>query len=148
MNDTPKTALIARINHKGWWHVPPRDPQAYDKRGKFYASSFREGEFWGRPLDAPERVSIRNPIVGDEPSVQTTLFGKPVKYPGDEAPGVLRWRWRLDARMKNTAQAKGYDAIVIMAASAFKKYKTEGKIPRSIELNVLSHGVSKSSTLC
>src|SRR5580704_3808275 len=46
-----REALIAKINRKDWWHVTPADPRAYDKRGKFYASTFREGEFWGRPLD-------------------------------------------------------------------------------------------------
>lgn len=38
--------LIAHVNRKDWWHVPPRDPSAYSKRGKFFASSFREAEFW------------------------------------------------------------------------------------------------------
>jgi len=46
--------LVAHVNRKGWWHVPPRDPTAYGKRGKFFASSFREAEFWGRPLDEPQ----------------------------------------------------------------------------------------------
>jgi hypothetical protein len=34
--------LIAHVNRKQWWHVPPADPDAYAKRGKFLASSFRE----------------------------------------------------------------------------------------------------------
>jgi hypothetical protein len=34
--------VVAHINRKEWWHVPPRDPSAYSKRGKFLASSFRE----------------------------------------------------------------------------------------------------------
>jgi len=140
MNDTHKAKLIAHINRKEWWHVPPNDPRAYDKRGKFYASSFREGEFWGRPSDTPEHASIQNPVVGDEPSVQTALFGKPAKYPGDHSPHLLKWRWKLDALMKKAALAKGYDAIVIVTAPAFKKYRVEGKIPRSIELNVLNPG--------
>ena len=55
--------LIAHINRQAWWHVPPRDPRASEKRGKFYSSSFREAEFWGRPLDEPERVSISSPLV-------------------------------------------------------------------------------------
>jgi len=50
--------FIARINRKDWWHVPPRDPSAYKKRGQFFASSFREAEFWGRPLDEPQRVRV------------------------------------------------------------------------------------------
>lgn len=57
MSDAREAKLIAHINRKSWWHVPPRDPRAYERRGKFYASSFREAEFYGRPLDDPERVS-------------------------------------------------------------------------------------------
>ncbi|HUI43784.1 MAG TPA: hypothetical protein VL523_17625 [Terriglobia bacterium] len=58
----PRQKLIAHINRKAWWHVPPRDPSAYRKRGKFYASSFAEAEFWGRPLDRPERAATPNPL--------------------------------------------------------------------------------------
>lgn len=141
MNGTRKAKLIAHINRKNWWHVRPQDPRAYHKRGKFYSSSFGEAEFWGRPLDTPERVSIQNPVVGDEPSVHTVLFGRPIECLDDDHPGqVLEWRWKLDARMKRVALAKGYDAIVIVTTSAFKKYRVEGKIPPSIELNVLSPG--------
>ena len=138
MNSTRKAKLIAHINRKDWWHVAPQDPRAYYERGKFYSSTFGEAEFWGRPLDTPEHVNIQNPIVGDEPSVQAVLFGKPVKYPGDDFPHLLKWRWKLDARMKKAALAKGYDAVVIVTAPAFKKYRAEGEIPRSIELNVLN----------
>lgn len=131
-----REALIAKINRKDWWHVTPYDPLAYDKRGKFYASSFRESEFWGRPLDTPERVKIQNPVIGDEPEVWRVLFGKSVNLPGLTTRRVLEWRWKLDARMKTVAQKKGHDAIVIMSTPAFKKYAA-GKLPRSIELNVL-----------
>jgi hypothetical protein len=41
----PLQRLIAFVNRKRWWHVPSRDPEAYRKRGKFLASSYREGEF-------------------------------------------------------------------------------------------------------
>lgn len=138
MRDPHKGKPIAHINHKQWWHVPPCDPRAYDKRGKFYASSFREAEFWGRPLDTPERVTIQNPVIGDEPRVQKALFGRPAKYPGDAYPRIVEWRWKLDARMKAAAIKKGYDAIVIMSKPAFKKYQTQGRLPRKIELNVLN----------
>ena len=49
--------LIERINRKDWWHVPSWDPQSYEKRGIFLASTFRGAEFWGRPLDEPQRVA-------------------------------------------------------------------------------------------
>jgi len=54
--------LIAHVNRKGWWHCPPRDLSSYGKREKFFASSFREAEFWGRPLDEPQRVVGRAPL--------------------------------------------------------------------------------------
>jgi hypothetical protein len=135
--DSNRQALIAKINRKDWWHVTPGDPRAYDKRGKFYASTFREGEFWGRPLDTPERITIQNPVIGDEPEVWRVLFGKQIKFPGMSHRSVLEWRWKLDARMKAVALKKGYDAIVIMSTPGFKKYAA-GKFPRSIELNVLN----------
>jgi hypothetical protein len=51
LRDTHLQKLVRHINRKAWWHVPPRDPRAYEKRGKFLASSFREAEFYGRPHD-------------------------------------------------------------------------------------------------
>lgn len=137
MNLGSKDRIVAHINRKKWWHVPPSDPQAYSKRGKFLASSFAEAEFWGRPLDEPLRVTISNPVFGDEQTVQRELLGKPVPYPGDDYKDLLRWRWQLDARMRKAALAKGYDSIVVFSAAGFEKYKMSGKIPRSIELNIL-----------
>jgi hypothetical protein len=54
-NDLQK--LIKHINRKDWWHVRPADPRAYEKRGKFFTSSFGEAEFYGRTDDVPERVT-------------------------------------------------------------------------------------------
>lgn len=129
--------LITHINRKDWWHVPPQDPKAYQKRGKFYASSFREAEFWGRPLDQRQHVSISNPLIGDEDNLETKLLGRLIPEPDPDSPKVLEWRWKLDARIKKAALAKGYDAIVLMTPKAFAAYKGSGKIPRSIELNIL-----------
>ncbi len=61
--------LISHINRKDWWHVPPLDAKAYQKPGKFLASSFAEAELYGRPLDLPQKVTITNPLIGDEPTV-------------------------------------------------------------------------------
>lgn len=129
--------LIAHINRKDWWHVPPQDAKAYQKRGKFYASTFREAEFWGRPLDQAQHVSIANPLIGDEDNLELKLLGRLIPEPDPDSPKVLEWRWKLDARMKNAALAEGYDAIVLLTPKAFAAYKECGKIPRSIELNVL-----------
>ncbi|MBI3664326.1 MAG: hypothetical protein HY234_14920 [Acidobacteria bacterium] len=140
MKKAYRQALIARINCKDWWHVPPVDPQAYQKRGKFYASTFREAEFWGRPLDMPERVRVENPLIGDESHVEKALFGKALRHPDlDKTPhaNLVAWRFRLDARMKKAAVAKGYDAIVILSRSGFQKLRTQGRLPLSIELNIV-----------
>ena len=45
LNATQYETLLAVVGRKAWWHVPPMDPRAYKKRGKFFASSFVEAEF-------------------------------------------------------------------------------------------------------
>ncbi len=125
--------LIAHVNRKDWWHVPPRDPTAYSTRGKFLACSFKEAEFWGRPLDQPERVRIVRPLVGDEGAIEKELFGRRVS----REDFTMEERWALDAKMKQSARAKGYDSIVLMAPKAFSDFRASGKLPRSIELNIL-----------
>jgi hypothetical protein len=137
--------IVKHINRKQWWHVPPSDPKAYEKRGQFLASSFAAAEFWGRPLDTPIRVTVANPLVGDEPSVHKLLFGKVFTPPADDGKpdtyrkiqASLAWRFDLDTKMKTAALAKGFDSILIMAAPAFQEFKESGKIPRSLELNLL-----------
>ena len=124
--------LVAHVNRKGWWHVPPRDPGAYRKRGKFLASSFREAEFWGRPLDEPQRVSIIRPLIGDEQTIEKTLFGQRLSSEGIS----MDERWRIDAKIKKTALARGYDAVLLMTPKAYSELKAKGKMPRSLELNV------------
>ncbi len=126
--------LIAHVNRKEWWHVAPRDPTAYNKRGKFLASSFAEAEFWGRPLDEPQRVNIARPLIGDESTIEKELFGRTVS---DESIPMEK-RWSLDARMKRAALAMGYDSIVLIGAKDFSVFRTRGRLPRRIELNVLN----------
>lgn len=125
--------MIAHINRKLWWHCPPQDPKAYDKRGKFYASSFQEAEFWGRPLDIPERVKVKNPLVGDERTIMMRLRLPLLKEGGLS----LEKRFAIDRRMKSAALRLGYDSILLMSPRAFARYKSGRKIPRSLELNVL-----------
>lgn len=131
--------LVAHVNRRDWWHAPPRDPDAYRKRGKFLASTFGEAEFYGRPLNEPQKVRIAQPLVGDEATIEKTLFGKLMS---DENIKVED-RFKLDAKIKKAALARGYDSIVLMARKTFIEFKKNGKIPRSIELNVLK--VSDSS---
>jgi hypothetical protein len=135
--------LVSHINRKDWWHVPPLDRDAYRKRGKFLASSFGEAELYGRPLDTPQRVTVANPLVGDEPTVCRALFGKVVSVPEPEEHSFLKKRLALDARMKRAASKQGYDSIVIMHPTTFAAFKKAGKIPRSIELNVLDHSTQE-----
>ena len=125
--------LVAHINRKEWWHVRPRDPRAYSKRGKFLASSFREAEFWGRPLDEPQRVAVSKPLVGDEETIEKKLFGRRVSSEDID----LEQRWKLDAKIKRVALGKVYDSVVLMAPKAFAEFKLSGKLPRSLELNLL-----------
>lgn len=125
--------ITAHINRKHWWHCPPEDLTAYRKRGKFYASSFEEAEFWGRPLDIPERVKVKNPLIGDEKTI-TAILGLPM--PEGDAISVEK-RFAADARMKKAALKLGYDSILLMTPNAFARCKSTREIPRSLELNVL-----------
>ena len=129
-------SLVAHVNRKSWWHVPPRDPNAYSERGKFLASSFREAEFWGRPLDEPQNVAIAKPLIGDEETIEKQLFGRRVS----SEDIAIEERWKLDAKIKRAALRKGYDSIVLLAPRAFTKFQSTGKLPRSMELNVLNSG--------
>jgi hypothetical protein len=134
--------LVAYVSRKEWWHVPPRDPEVYKKRGKFLASTFREAEFWGRPLNEPQKATIASPLVGDEAAIEEELFGRRISR--DDIS--LRERWRLDAKMKRVALARGYDSIVLMTPAAFARFASSGRVPRSLELNILETNDAKFFT--
>jgi hypothetical protein len=125
--------IVAHVNRKAWWHVPPQDPMAYSKRGKFFASSFSEAEFYGRPLDDPLRVVIANPLVGDESAI-AKILGIPPQHAGMSLEEIAAH----DMRWRKAALAKGFDSIVLMTPKAFSRLVSDGKLPRSLELNVLS----------
>jgi hypothetical protein len=132
----PKSAhcerLIAFVNRKNWWHVPPVNPKAYSKRGKFLASSFGEAEFWGRPLDKPQKVIVAKPLIGDERTISRVL-----RIPPQHDDMTLKQIAAHDALWRNAAVKKGFDSIVLMAPKCFSEWKMRGKIPRSTELNIL-----------
>jgi len=132
------TELIKYIARKQWWHVLPQDPEAYQKRGKFYSSTFGEAEFYGRPGE-PERVAVQNPLVGDENFIEQTLFHRRYSEAFDSMSGLslIKARFNLDAKIRNAALKKGYDAVVLMAPCKLADYLASGKIPRSLELNIL-----------
>jgi hypothetical protein len=132
--------LVAHVNRKQWWHVPPRDPNAYNKRGKFLAASFKEAEFWGRPLDEPQKVAVSKPLVGDEETIEKRLFGR--RMSSEDI--TMEERWKLDAKMRRAALRKGYDSLVLMTPKAFAEFQSTGKLPRSMELNVLNTAKAKS----
>lgn len=131
--------LVAHVNRKNWWHVPPVDPDAYKKRGKFYSASFAAAEFWGRPLDESERVAISKPLVGDEKRIARVLG-----FPPQREGMTLEQIAAHDAKWRNAALKKGFDAILLMAPKCFAEWKAVGKIPRSLELNVLDGGEDSS----
>jgi hypothetical protein len=130
--------LVAHVNRKKWWHVPPADPAAYKKRGKFLASSFAAAEFYGRPLDDPQKVKIARPLVGDERTISRAL-----RIPPQHEGMSLKEIATHDARWRKAALKKGFDAILLMAPKCFAEWKAAGKIPRSLELNILEVSVNE-----
>jgi hypothetical protein len=124
--------VVKHVNRKKWWHVPPTDPNAYSKRGKFLASSFAEAEFWGRPLDEPEKVAIARPLVGDERTISKAL-GVPPQH--DDM--TLQQIAKHDALWRNSALERGFDSILLMTPKCFADFRATGKLPRSLELNIL-----------
>jgi hypothetical protein len=136
-----KRVLIDKINQSKWWHVPPRDPDAYNKRGKFLSSTYQQADFYGRPNNIPEKVFIANPIFGfSEKEIIVKLF--PDEYTDFQLNELeneveqYRKRIDLDAKMFRKAKFLGYDAIVLVTLSGRKDLKRNRK-PRSIELNLL-----------
>jgi hypothetical protein len=125
--------LINHINRKDWWHVKPADPIAYEKRGKFFTSSFVEAEFYGRPNDAPEKVTITSPVVGDNDTIERKLLGRVESYP----EMTVRRRFAVDAKLCRAALRKGYDFIVLMTNGRddSAKHRTEHRgIARFVEI--------------
>ena len=139
-----KTLTFAdQINRRRWWHSPPSDKKAYKKRGMFLASSFKECEFYGRPLDEPIRVNVSNPLVDTEQNIIKSLFGysssQMMAYTAlikNAEKDPLRVRFKLDADLFKTAKSKNYDAIAVVTEKGFEKTKNH-KLPRSVELNLI-----------
>ena len=126
-----RAGLIDKVNQRDWWHVPPQDKEAYQKRGQFFSSSFKEAEFYGRPQDRPSKVKVENPLMGDEAAI-TKELGLP-EPPEDIS---VENRFELDANMKREAEKRGYDSIALMTPKAWATFQETGKVPSSIELNV------------
>lgn len=125
--------LIAHINKHQWWRTALPSGKAVEARGVFCASSYREAEFYGRPIDMPFRVNLTNPLFGDETCIMQTLG---LLVPNQDIS--TKERFALDAKMMQLAARKGYDSIALVTSIAYKKYLATGTIPRSIELQVFS----------
>lgn len=138
-----KEILVNKINRSEWWHVPPHDPDAYNKRGKFLASTYQQAEFYGRPCDTPERVFISNPVYGfsEKEILEQLFFRNDNSHLLDKiAMDSDYWyqkRIALDAKMSKKAKSLGYDAIVLIERTGREKLERNRK-PRSIELNLLN----------
>jgi hypothetical protein len=136
-----KDLLIKKVNQSSWWHVPPRDLHAYEKRGKFLASTYLQAEFYGRPNIEPEQVCINNPVYGfSELEILKKLFGpNGRKYLNEVIKEEKDWynkRIELDSKMFFAAKTQGYDAIILMT-EAGRKALQKGRKPNSIELNLI-----------
>ena len=137
-----KNILIQKINGSAWWHVPPRDPLAYKKRGKFLASTYLQAEFYGKPNINPEKVNIKNPIFGfSEYEILQKLFGsKASKYLSEvnnPVKGFFKRRFSLDAVMYKKAKSLKYDSIILMTKTGERALR-KGRKPNSIELNLIN----------
>jgi hypothetical protein len=137
--------LIDSIRRRMWWHVPPTDRAAYLKRGKFYASSFDEALFYGRPLDIPDRVVVTNPIFGDSDAVHLQLTGQPEPFGAAEDVSYKQIIQR-DALWMRVAKANGFDSIVIFSDAGFRKFRATGVVPRSLELNIFNPSCGRPIT--
>jgi hypothetical protein len=123
--------LVSYINSHKWWRTALPDRKAIKARGVFFASSYRDAEFYGRPIDIPFDVSVINPLFGDEPSIMRTL-----NLPLSSQNISVKDRFALDAKIMRIAIAMDYDSIVLTSPRGYENYNNTGKIPRSIELQV------------
>lgn len=135
--------LIDKINNSYWWHVPPRDPDAYKKRGKFLASTYAQAEFYGRPNIEPEKVKITKPIFDfSEDGILRQLFYKRYKKlslseDAIDEPDSYEKRIEVDKKMCERARKNGYDAIVLLTRAG-KLCLERNRKPNSVELNLLN----------
>ncbi|MFA6548243.1 MAG: hypothetical protein WCT11_04920 [Candidatus Magasanikbacteria bacterium] len=134
-----KQVLVQKINKTNWWHVPPTDPKAYKKRGKFLASTYDEANFYGKPNLLSEKVIVVNPLFGfSEMSILKKLFGsEKAKWLLKKTENLENYKVRigLDAKIYHRAKRLGYDSVVLMTKKG-REYLKKGLKPRSIELNI------------
>ncbi len=140
-----KDLLINKINSGKWWHATPCDPDAYNKRGRFFASTYLQAQYYGKPNDAPEKVTINNPVFGFSeeeiwrqviPSYRDNKLMMDILDDTDDENWYDR-RITVDAKMFSAAKKLGYDSIILICQSGYKTLLKNRK-PHSIELNLLN----------
>jgi len=137
-----KDLLIQKIGESEWWHVPPKDPLAYKKRGKFLASTYLQAKFYGKPNMESERVKIKSPVFGfSESEILQQLFGSKWRHYLNKVLNAendfYQKRIELDAEIYKKAKSLKYDSIVLMT-DAGRRALQRGHKPKSIELNLYS----------
>jgi ParB-like nuclease family protein len=131
--DAGMKRLVDKLNAKDWWHVrPEQGAAAYAHRGKFMSSQV--SDFYGPQLKEPQKVNIKNPIVGTEPEIAEKL-GLPTQYDGMPYEEMKK----LDREWAIAAKKAGYDAIVTVGRAALDKFMAGGRIPRNMEIQDLTH---------
>ncbi len=140
-----KDFLIRKINAGEWWHVTPCDPDAYKKRGKFFASTYLQAEYYGHPNDVPERATVNNPVFGFSeeeiwkqiiPHYQDNKLMMDILN-GTDDENLYDRRVTVDAMMFSAAKKLGYDSIILICRSGYKAL-LKNRRPHSIELNLLN----------
>ena len=139
MNKTNLAKIINAINKKEWWRTFLPNKEEIKKRGVFFTSSFKQAEFYGRPLDAPFKVVIKNPYISTPSKLDKDILGKILNEDGQ----IIKERFDNDTKIKSILSAKGYDSIIIVPDNYISKLFDTGKLPKSIELNIFSENQIK-----
>lgn len=129
--------LIARVNSKFWWRTCLPSNYALRRRGLFLAATFADAEFYGKPLDTPFVARVSNPYVTDNDSMELDFRGFLDSGPPHGSWNrFYRWWSARDAAFRSIAVARGFDSIIVMSQIAFVAFRTTGKLPRKMELNI------------
>jgi len=136
-----KAKWVEYINGKCWWHVTPAAaPACYEERGRFYEASFHHSEFYGRPNDIPDRVTVSNPLIGSDDETHMVLFG--CVYPEFKDYQAL---CRHETRRKQRALALGFDSIAVPYEASMRRFLETGRFPRKIEFCLLDLSLSRKA---
>lgn len=130
LSEETRKRVIKRINQREWWRTRV-NKDVLQERGLFLVSSFRYAEFYGRPLDNPFKVDLKNPLIGDE-AFAMGILGLPVPREDISGKEILE----MEAKKMSVGIAMGFDSIAIMSPNEFKKLKEIGRLPNGYELQI------------